>query len=69
MPIARQWVTKHIPAEANVRNNRKSVARQHCGKQGLSTIQAVFSVGSCKVDVRVEFRSWQLWKNENENEN
>jgi hypothetical protein len=46
MPIAKQRVAKHIPAEENSRNNRTSIARQRCGKQALSTIQAVFSVGS-----------------------
>jgi hypothetical protein len=46
MPIARQRVAKHIPAEANSRNNRRSNVRQRRGKQ------AVFSVGPCKVDIR-----------------
>jgi hypothetical protein len=46
MPITRQRVAKHIPAEANARNNKTSIARQRRGKQSLSTIQAVFSVGS-----------------------
>jgi hypothetical protein len=31
-PIARQRVGKHIPAEANARNNRRSIARQRVGK-------------------------------------
>jgi hypothetical protein len=67
MPVARQHVAKHIPAEANEQNNR-CIARQRCGKQALSTIQAVFSVGSVQSgNKRVKFRSWQLWKNDNEN--
>jgi hypothetical protein len=45
MPIARQRVAEHILAEANARDSR-SIARQRRGKQALSTIQAVFSVGS-----------------------
>jgi hypothetical protein len=40
---------------------RKSVARQRRGKQALSRIQAMFSVGSVQsVYKRVEFRSWQF---------
>jgi hypothetical protein len=42
MPVARQRVAKHIPAEENARNNRTSIARQRRGKQALSTIQDVF---------------------------
>jgi hypothetical protein len=44
MPIAIQRVVKHIPAEANARNNRTSIARQRYGKQTLSTTQDVFSM-------------------------
>jgi hypothetical protein len=59
MTIARQRVAKHIPAEANAQSNRASIARHRRGKQVMSTIPAVFSVGpvqsGCK---RVEFRSW-----------
>jgi hypothetical protein len=47
IPIARQRVAKHIPAEANMRNNR-SIARQRRDKQALSTIQAVFRVVRAK---------------------
>jgi hypothetical protein len=68
MPIARQRVTKHIPADANTWNNRRSITKQRRGKQALPTIQAVFSVGSVQSGYkRVEFRCWQLWRNENEN--
>jgi hypothetical protein len=42
MRIAWQRVAKHIPAEANARNNRRSIARQRRGKQALSAIQVVF---------------------------
>jgi hypothetical protein len=31
-PIARQQLGKHIPAGANERNNRKSIARQRISK-------------------------------------
>jgi hypothetical protein len=68
MPIARQRVAKHIPAEANARNSRRSIARQRRGKQVLSTIQAVLSVESVQNGYkRVEFLRRQSWKNENEN--
>jgi hypothetical protein len=52
MPIARQWVAKYIPVEASVQNNRRSIVRQRRGKQALSTIQSVFSVGSVQSDIR-----------------
>jgi hypothetical protein len=68
MPIARQRVAKHISAEANAPKNWKSIAKQRRRKQALSTIQTVFSVWSVQSGYkRVEFRSWQLLKNENEN--
>jgi hypothetical protein len=61
MPIARQRVAKHIPAEAKARNNRASIARQRRCKQALLKIQAMFSVGSVQSCYkRVEFRSWQF---------
>jgi hypothetical protein len=41
--IARQRLTKHIPAEANAWN-RTSLARQQHAKIASSTIEAVFSV-------------------------
>jgi hypothetical protein len=34
VPIATQWVAKHIPAEANAWNNRRAIARQQ-HKQAL----------------------------------
>jgi hypothetical protein len=51
MANAKQRAAKYIPAETDTRNNR-SIARLRRGKQALSTIQAVFSVGSCKIDTR-----------------
>jgi hypothetical protein len=56
IPIARQRTAKHIPAEANMRNNRIFIARQRRGKQALSVIQAVFSVESVQVPkLRIQF--------------
>jgi hypothetical protein len=52
MPIARQRVAKHIPAEADAKKNRRCIARQRRSKQALSTMQALFSLDSCKVDIR-----------------
>jgi hypothetical protein len=61
MPIARQRAAKRIPAEANARKNRTSIARQRRGKQVWVTIQAVFSVGFVQSGYkRVYFRSWQF---------
>jgi hypothetical protein len=45
MPIPRQGVAKHIPAEENAPNNWAFIARQRRGKQALSTVQDVFSMG------------------------
>jgi hypothetical protein len=46
---------------------RTFIVRQRCGKQALWTIQTVFSVRSVQSGYkRVEYRSWQLWKNGNE---
>jgi hypothetical protein len=60
MPMSKQRVTKHIPAEANARNNRSVTIKQR-GKQALSTIQAVFSMGSVQSGYkRVEFWNWQF---------
>jgi hypothetical protein len=61
VPIARQQVAKHIPAKAKARIKSRYIARQRRGKQALSKIQAVFSVGSVQSGYnRVEFRSWQF---------
>jgi hypothetical protein len=71
MPIFRQRLAKHIPAEANARNSRRFIARQRRVKQALPTVQAVFSVGPVQSGYkRVDFSSWKLCTNEeNENEN
>jgi hypothetical protein len=41
MPIARQRVAKHIPVEANARNNRTSIARQRPQYTGNNRITSV----------------------------
>jgi hypothetical protein len=43
--IGRQRLDKHIPAEANTRNNTTSIARQQISKQA-STIESLFSAWS-----------------------
>jgi hypothetical protein len=40
-PIAKQRLGKDIPAEANERNNRTSIARQRISKYASLTIEAV----------------------------
>jgi hypothetical protein len=69
MPIARQRVAKHIPAEANARNNTRSIARQRHGKQALSTIQAVFREirAKCLEESQVPKLAFVEVQNENKN--
>jgi hypothetical protein len=43
IPIARQRLGKHIPAEAIERNNRTSIAKQRISKHASLTIEAAFS--------------------------
>jgi hypothetical protein len=38
-PIARQRVDKHVPAEANARNSRTSIAKQRSCKHVYLTIE------------------------------
>jgi hypothetical protein len=52
IPIARQRLSKHIPARANARKNRTSIAKQRTSKHATLTIETVFCV------VRAE----GLWK-------
>jgi hypothetical protein len=42
--IVRQGLGKHIPAEANTRNSRTSIARQRISKHASLTTEAVFCV-------------------------
>jgi hypothetical protein len=46
IPIARQRVGKHIPVEANARNNRLSIPMQRRCKHASLILQMVISVGS-----------------------
>jgi hypothetical protein len=46
---ARQRLGKHIPAEANARNNKTSIAGQRLSKHASLTIEAVFSVWSLEI--------------------
>jgi hypothetical protein len=47
IPIARQRLGKHIPAQAKARNNRTSIARQPISKHtSLLTIEALLSAWS-----------------------
>jgi hypothetical protein len=48
---------KHIPAEANERNNRNSIARQRISKHSLR-IEAVYSVWSVQSRYKEGF-SWE----------
>jgi hypothetical protein len=51
----------NTPAGANALDNRTFIARQRCGKQDSSKLEAVFSVGRVQIGYkRDEFRSWQL---------
>jgi hypothetical protein len=58
MPIARQRLGKHIPAEANVRNNRTSIARQRISKHTFLRIETVFSAWSVQSGYKEGF-SWE----------
>jgi hypothetical protein len=55
--IARQRLGKHIPAEANVRNNRTSIIRQWISKGASLTIEAVSSGWSMQSGYK-EALSW-----------
>jgi hypothetical protein len=48
------WLGKHIPAEANARNNMTSVARQRISKHTFLKIKFVFSVWSVKIGYKEE---------------
>jgi hypothetical protein len=43
IPIVRQWLGKHIPAQAKARNSKISFARRLIRKHTSLTIDAVFS--------------------------
>jgi hypothetical protein len=48
IPIARQRLDKHIPAEAKAPNNMTSIAKQLITKYVSLTIEAVFCVVRAK---------------------
>jgi hypothetical protein len=55
--IARQRLGKHIPAGANARNNRTSVARKRISKHASLTTEAVFSAWSLQSCYKEVFSS------------
>jgi hypothetical protein len=55
--IARQRPGKHIPAGANARNNRTSIAKQRISKHATLTIEAVFSTWSVQSEYKEVFSS------------
>jgi hypothetical protein len=58
-PIARKRLGKHIPAEAYVRNNRTSIARQWISKQVFSTTERqCFLRGPCRRVIKGKRRSF-----------
>jgi hypothetical protein len=60
IPIARQRLGKHIPAEAYARNNRTSIARQRISKQAFSTIERLcFLRGPCRGVIKGQRRSFE----------
>jgi hypothetical protein len=63
-PTARQRLGKHIPAGANERNNRMSVARQRISKHVFLTIDAVFSKWFVQSGYREVFGSIELYRTE-----
>jgi hypothetical protein len=56
-PIVRQRHGKHIPAGANARSNRTSIARQRINKHASLTIEAVFSACPVQSGYKEVFRS------------
>jgi hypothetical protein len=50
-------IGKYIPAEANDRNNRTSIARQRISKRASLTIETVFSEWSVQSGCREVFSS------------
>jgi hypothetical protein len=60
IPIARQRLGKHIPAQSNSLNNRTSIARQNISKHMSLTIEAVFSVASLQIGYKEVFGSTEV---------
>jgi hypothetical protein len=62
IPIARQRLDNHIPAEANAPNNSTSIARQRISKHFSLTIEAVFSSWSVQSGYKEVFGSIEEYK-------
>jgi hypothetical protein len=59
MPIARQRVAKHIPAEANARNNSTFIARQRPQYAGNNRITSVAMQRA--VNTTIEEEVFSMW--------
>jgi hypothetical protein len=59
MSIARQRVTKHIPAEANARNNKTSIARQR--PQYAGNIRIISFAMQRVVNTTIEEEVFYMW--------
>jgi hypothetical protein len=62
IPIARQRLGKHIPAQANARKNGTFIARQRISKHASLTPEAVFSVGSVQRGYKEMFGSTEQYR-------
>jgi hypothetical protein len=61
IPIARQRLDKHIPAETYAQNNRTSIARQRNNKEAFSTIRRLcFRRDPCRAVIKGQRRSFEL---------
>jgi hypothetical protein len=56
--IAKQRLGKHIPVEANARNNMTSITRQRISKYAFLTTEAAFSTWSVQNNCKEDF-SWE----------
>jgi hypothetical protein len=57
VPIARQRICKHIPAESNDRKNKTSIVRKRISKHASLTREAVFSAWSVQSGYEEVFSS------------
>jgi hypothetical protein len=57
IPIARQRLGKHIPAQANSINNMTFIASHRISKHASVTVEAVFTAGSLQSDYKEVFGS------------
>jgi hypothetical protein len=68
IPVAGQRLGKHIPAEANARNNRTPIARQRISKHASLSIETVFSARSVQSGYKEVFGSLEQYITVVENE-